>query len=88
MNADPPYRYRGWYEGWSWQEGDVERYNAAARELMEAEGIPIDDLYALIASDLDTFMAEDNLHLSDEGMRAAARSVVACVRHFGAAAAW
>jgi lysophospholipase L1-like esterase len=74
-----PPRHKGHYEGWSWVEGDVERYNAAACRLMESEGIPINDLCAVIGADIDRYIVPDLMHLSDEGNKAAAEAVVRCV---------
>ena len=64
---------------WSWRNEEIDRYNDAARELMTAEGVPINDLHELVVGDVDRFLSEDQLHLSDAGQRACAEAVVKCV---------
>lgn len=67
---------------WSWKPADIDRYNAAAAEVMEREGIPINDLHALIATDFDRNLGEDMLHLSEIGVRKCAQAVVAAIRPY------
>lgn len=59
---------------------DIDRYNAAAAELMQTEGIPINDLNAVLKPDLDGSFDEDHLHLSAAGVEACAEAVVRAVR--------
>jgi len=48
------------------KEADVERYNAAAREM--AEGLSIDDLHAVIAAHgVLTCVCEDGVHMTEQG---------------------
>ena len=70
-------------EQWSWTNEDINRYNAAARESMEAEGVPINDLHALVSADVERYLAEDRLHLSAAGQRACAEAVVEAVGMMG-----
>ncbi|MAE67334.1 MAG: hypothetical protein CMJ18_23990 [Phycisphaeraceae bacterium] len=60
---------------WSWRNEEIDRYNDAARVLMEQREIPINDLHALVRSDPDALLSEDQLHLSDAGQEACARAV-------------
>jgi lysophospholipase L1-like esterase len=64
---------------WSWRNTEIDEYNLAARELMAAEGVSINDLHALVASDMDRFLAEDMLHLSEAGCEACAAAVAQAV---------
>ena len=48
---------------------DIEKYNAAAIELMEKEGILINDLYPLLTDDLDRFIDSfDWIHPTADGI--------------------
>ena len=64
---------------WAWRNEEIDRYNEAALELMKNEGIPINDLHALVAEDVDKYLSEDMLHLSQEGIKKCAEAVVEIV---------
>lgn len=64
---------------WSWRNEEIDRYNAVARELMEGNGVPINDLHALVWSNLSGFLSEDQLHLSAAGQKACAQAVADCI---------
>jgi len=66
-------------EGWSWKQGDVERYNEAARRVMEELDVPVNDLHGLVSADPDLLISEDQLHLSEEGKKLCARAVAESV---------
>jgi len=66
-------------EQWSWTNEDIDRYNAAARELMEGQGVAINDLHAVVWADPDRYLAEDHLHLSEAGQRVCAEAVVTAI---------
>ena len=51
----------------------VMRYNQAAKALMEAEGVPVNDLYALCEQDPYYYKCADLLHLTETGYRKCAR---------------
>lgn len=61
---------------WSWKQGDIERYNAAAAQVMDQCHVPVNDLYGIISADPDRLLADDQLHLSEDGVVRCARSVV------------
>jgi lysophospholipase L1-like esterase len=65
---------------WSWKNADINRYNAAVLDLMRAEHVRVNDLHAVVASDYDGYMAEDQLHLTPAGAQACADAVVGVVR--------
>ena len=64
---------------WSWRHGELEQYNAAAREVVKARDVPVNDLYSLVRNNIDGFLADDMLHLSEAGEHACAEAVVKCV---------
>lgn len=64
---------------WSWRNEEIDEYNAAARQVMEARGVPIDDLHGLVWEHLEEFLSEDQLHLSAAGQQACARAVASAV---------
>jgi len=56
---------------------DVERYNEAAREVMESAGIEIDDLYAaVIAADVRKCISDDKVHMSPFGNQVLSDTIV------------
>lgn len=65
-----------WEGEWSFAADDVVSYNAAALELMQHEGIPCHDLGAIVQKDLDSYLAEDGLHLSALGIETCADAIV------------
>lgn len=59
---------------------DVPRYNAAARALMEARGIAIDDLYAFALPRLDELQKPVDVHFTPEGSRLLGEEVARVIR--------
>ena len=48
---------------------------------MKEKGIIINDLYQLVSSDIDKYIRkDDNIHLSDEGIRVCAEQVADIIR--------
>ena len=64
---------------WSWRNEEIDRYNEAAAELMQANAVPTTDLHRLVWENLDDYLAEDQLHLSAAGQRACAEAVAEAV---------
>ena len=64
-----------WQNGWTFAPDDVVRYNAAALQLMEREGIPCHDLWALVQQHISSYIADDHLHLSPLGQEKCADAV-------------
>lgn len=50
----------------------IERYNAAVVPVLAEMGVVINDLHAVIARDIPAFIKEDRIHLTPEGVEAAA----------------
>ena len=69
-------------EAWAWKNDEIDAYNETALELMKAQDIPINDLHGLVLANVDTFLADDMLHLSDEGRAACADAVAEAVRPY------
>lgn len=62
---------------------DIERirlYNNTVTERLKAEGVIINDLFSVVANDINKYICGDHLHLSDEGIKVCAESVVRAIR--------
>jgi len=64
---------------WSWRNEEINQYNRVARELMEANDVPINDLHALVWDQMETYLSEDQLHLSEAGQEACARAAAEAI---------
>lgn len=64
----------------AYDNAQVQRYNAAALEVMEAEKVPVNDLYTLCCQDANLYKCEDQLHLTEEGYQVCARQIADCIR--------
>jgi len=59
----------------------IEEYNHAIVPRLAELGVQINDLYALCAPHIDTYISqEDNIHLTVEGIDACAQAVAAAIR--------
>ena len=58
----------------------INAYNAAVVPALIAEGIVINDLNAFVSTDVYGFIGEDNIHLSEQGIRACAEKVADTIR--------
>jgi lysophospholipase L1-like esterase len=65
---------------WAWRNEEIDQYNEAALELMKSESIPVNDLHAVVAEDVNAYLADDMLHLSDEGIKKCAEAVVKMIK--------
>ena len=54
---------------------EIRRYNEIIVPELVRRGVIINDLFSLIAADIDKYVSEDNIHLSEEGVELAARAV-------------
>jgi lysophospholipase L1-like esterase len=54
---------------------DVLAYNAVAKQVMDEQGIAIDDLYAFALPQLAKIQRPNNVHFSPEGSKVLARQV-------------
>ena len=76
VHPDRPFRD----DQWSWRNEEIDIYNDAARSVMAELEIPINELHAVVAADVDRLLSADQLHLSDEGKQACADAVCAAIR--------
>lgn len=53
----------------------IERYNEILVPKLQEKGVIINDLYRLVATDIDRYIAEDLIHLAEDGARLCARQV-------------
>ena len=53
----------------------AERYNTALVPVLKQKGVIINDLYPLVVSDIDAYICEDHIHLSQKGIEVCARQV-------------
>ena len=61
----------------------IRQYNALLVPELEKMGIVINDLNALVTPNIDTFIRkDDNIHLTEEGIRACAEQVAEYIRSF------
>ena len=67
---------------WAWRNEEIDQYNEVALTLIESRGVLINDLHTLVWNNVSEFLSEDQLHLSESGQEACARSVVDCVATF------
>ena len=70
VHPDRPFRDTEW----SWRNAEIDRYNDAARQLMESKGVPINDLHKLVWANMPEFLSQDQLHLSEAGEKACAQA--------------
>ena len=54
---------------------DIRRYNDIIVPLLSKNGIVINDLYSVIAADMDKYVSDDLIHLSEDGIRVVAEKV-------------
>ena len=59
---------------------NIERFNSIIVPILKKRGIIINDLNALLKPDIYKYIREDNIHLSEEGIRLCASQVAQCVR--------
>ena len=78
VHPDRPFRDTEW----SWRNDEIERYNDSARELMVACSIPINDLHGLVRDNMELYLSEDQLHLSESGQRVCARAAADAIMKF------
>lgn len=53
----------------------IDKYNKAVVKMLKKKGVIINDLHEVIAKDIDNYIKEDKIHLTDLGIKVAAESV-------------
>ena len=54
---------------------EIKKYTDAVVPELIKRGVIINDLFSIIAEDIDRYISDDNIHLSEEGIELAARAV-------------
>jgi len=67
---------------WAWRNEEIDQYNSTALDLMKSRGIPINDLHSIVMSDVDKYLSEDMLHLSEEGKHKCAEAAVTAIKAY------
>jgi hypothetical protein len=74
--STPVHPSRPFYtDQWGWRNEEIDQYNLAALEVMKTQNVPISDLHAIVAENMDENLAEDQLHLSQAGQMKCAQAV-------------
>lgn len=58
----------------------VTEYNRHITAFMKKEGVVINDLNSLVSNDVDKYISEDNIHLSDDGKKLCAKAAAELIR--------
>jgi lysophospholipase L1-like esterase len=58
----------------------IEQYNAAIVPKLKEIGIEINDLYSLVSKDIDTYICEDQIHLSEAGIELCSKQVADLIK--------
>ncbi|MBQ9132450.1 MAG: SGNH/GDSL hydrolase family protein [Clostridia bacterium] len=58
----------------------IRRYNEIIVPLLRERGVLINDLNAALADDIDRYICEDLIHLTQEGLEICARKTAQCIR--------
>ena len=59
---------------------DIKRFNDLIVPKLQERGIIINDLYALVSEDINRYIADDLLHLSEEGIQICAEQVAKIIK--------
>lgn len=54
---------------------DIKRFNDILVPKLQKKGVIINDLYSTVAADIDRFICEDTIHLSEDGIEVCSRRV-------------
>ena len=58
----------------------ISRYNAAVVPKLQERGVIVNDLHSLVATDIDRYIRDDRIHLTDEGIELCAHAVADAIR--------
>ncbi|MEE0866673.1 MAG: SGNH/GDSL hydrolase family protein [Clostridia bacterium] len=63
------------------QDNDIiKEYNNRIIEFMKSENVFINDLGALVSENMDEYISEDKIHLSEKGKEICGKAVAKCIR--------
>jgi lysophospholipase L1-like esterase len=60
----------------------ISRYNQAISEILSTKGVHINDLYSFVLTDIDHYLAEDDVHLSNKGIAAVGKEVAETIEPY------
>ena len=63
------------------KNSDIKRYNEILVPKLQEMGILINDLYSAVAENIDEYISEDNIHMSESGIALCARLTADCIRN-------
>ena len=63
------------------KNSDIKRYNDILVPKLQEMGILINDLYSAVAENIDEYISEDNIHMSESGIALCARLTADCIRN-------
>ena len=58
----------------------IQEYNRRIIEFMKSENVVINDLGALVSENIDEYICEDKIHLSEKGKELCGKAVAKCIR--------
>ncbi len=59
---------------------DIDKYNTIAGDIMERNGIAVDDLHAVISRDPENLIVQDGVHLNETGQQQTGQAVADAIR--------
>ena len=62
------------------KNSDIRRYNEILVPKLQEMGIIINDLYSAVAENIDEYISEDNIHMSESGIALCARLVAEAIQ--------
>ena len=62
------------------KNADIRRYNELVVPRLREKGVIINDLYSIMASDLDRYISDDRIHPNPEGVQVLGRQVTEAIR--------
>ena len=67
---------------WSWKNNEIEQYNSEVLNVMKKYKIHVNDLHSIVMSDIDRYLCEDQLHLSESGRNCCAEAVTRIIKSY------
>jgi Lysophospholipase L1 and related esterases len=59
----------------------IAEYNRRITEVMKVEGVPVNDLYSLVYPNIESYICEDYVHLTQAGKEACGKAVADAIKH-------
>lgn len=67
---------------WAWKNEEISLYNESSLAIMNQYNIPVNDLNSIVGSNIDKYLSEDKLHLSELGQIKCGQAVAKAVGHY------